>query len=170
MIENLTLDKALEFAILTEQNGAKFYDRMATKHAGDDELTELFQILARDEEVHEMQFKALAKKLPEGRRTELSESDQATLRALVLAEHFNGNYDVLNKVDEMKTRDDALARAMELERSTLLYYHEMRQILGGSEVLDEIIAAEKDHLNKVMRLAVTGAKMRGLTDPFVASH
>lgn len=169
MIENLTLEKALEFAVITEQNGAKFYDRMAEKHSGDEELTELFTILARDEEIHEMQFKMLAKKLPESQRAELSESDKETLRSLVVAEFFNGNYDVLNKVDEMKTRDHALARAMELERSTLLYYHAMREILGGSEVLDEIIAAEKDHLNKVMRLALTGAKARGLTDPFLAS-
>jgi hypothetical protein len=42
----------------------------------------------------------------------------------------------------------------------------MRDTLGRSEGLDAIIEAEKRHLVQVMRYLVSGAKLRGLSDPW----
>jgi rubrerythrin len=166
MIEDLNLHKAVEFAIKTEEQGAAFYDRLAAKFADNEELKEVFTVLARDEEIHQIQFRRLLKELPEGERCELSDADQEYLRALSAAEIFYGNNDALNKVDDMETAQDGLERALGLERSTLLYYTAMREVLGSSEVLDAIIQTEKEHMVRVMKYMVTGAKMRGLLEDY----
>jgi len=164
MIEKLTLKRALEFAIKTEQLGADFYHKLAHKHADNAELNELFSVLAQDEEIHEAQFKALAGRLPAEERRELTDSEQEYLRALATAEIFYGNNDVLDPADKVQTTQDALGRALDLEKAALLYYSAMRDVLGTSEVLDAIVEAEKEHMVKVMKLMFTGAKMRGLID------
>jgi len=164
MIENVTVRRALEFAVTTERQGAAFYDRLASRYADNAELAELFGVLARDEEVHELQFKALLKKLPEGERGELSADEQTYLRALATAEIFFGNNEALDPGDRVKTREDALHRALDLEKATLLYYGAMRDVLGSNEVLDAVIQTEKTHLVQVMKVLFTGGKMRGLLE------
>jgi rubrerythrin len=70
------------------------------------------------------------------------------------------------RVDGIRSREDALERALHLEKSTLAYYQAMREVLGADEVLDALIAVEKKHVVKVMQLMMTGAKFRGLADAF----
>jgi len=70
------------------------------------------------------------------------------------------------RVDEIRTREDALERALGLEKATLAYYQAMREILGADDVLDSLITVEKRHVVKVMQLLLTGAKFRGLADAF----
>jgi rubrerythrin len=166
VIEKLTLKNAVEFAIKTEQLGAKLYGGLAMKYAGHDELRQLFEGLARDEVAHENQFKDLRDKLPEDEQGELSEADSEYLMALSKAELFFGGHAQLDSVDSIVSAEDALQRAYQLEHSSLLYYKAMEEVLGPSEVLQEIIDAERQHLLQVMRYAVTGAKMRGLSDEF----
>ena len=164
MIENVTVRRALEFAMTTERQGAAFYGRLAEKHADAPELAELFQVLAHDEEIHELQFKSMLKGLPEEERGELSADEQEYLRALASAEIFYGNNDALDPADRVITRKDALHRALDLEKATLLYYGAMRDVLGPSEILDAVIKAEKTHLVQVMKVLFTGGELRGLLE------
>lgn len=166
MIQDISLTKAVEFAIKTEQLGAAFYDRLATKFAADTEVAEVFSVLARDEEVHELQFRKILKDLPPHEHEELSEADRGYLGAISAAEIFQGNHDALTKVDQIEDRDGALEVAMQLERSSLLYYTAMRDVMGPSAALDAIINTEKEHLVRVMKYMVSGAKMRGLLEDY----
>ena len=52
MLEELTLRKAIEFAVTTEELGAKFYARAASRFESDAEVGAVFAQLARDEEAH----------------------------------------------------------------------------------------------------------------------
>jgi len=166
MIEKLTVQRAVDFAIKTEQLGGNFYKKLAKKHADDSELNELFSLLARDEELHEAEFKALKETLPAEERSELSDADQEYLRAIATAEVFYGNNEALDPADKIDSRSDALQRALNLEKGSLLYYSAMREVLGSSDVLDGIIQAEKNHMVKVMKYMFTGAKVRGLIDEY----
>ncbi len=163
MIENPTLEKAVEFAITTEALGQKFYRRLADVHGSDDELRDLFNKLARDEELHETQLRRMQQELPAG-SDPLSDENAEYLRAISTAEIFYGNNDPLAAADAVGDRNDALQLAHNLEKSTLLYYHAMREVIGPSTTLDGIIAMEKRHLSQVIKYMVTGAKMRGLAD------
>jgi rubrerythrin len=165
VIENLTIEKALGFAIETEQIGQEMYQKLARRHADDSELRDLFNRLAEDEKLHEAQLRELRKELAISRARELSEEDTEYLRLLSTTEVFYGFSDPLAAVEDGSERQDALKLAHDLERSTLVYYDAMRAVLGDNEVLERIIAMEKQHLRQVLKyLMVPEAKMRGVSD------
>jgi rubrerythrin len=165
VIENLTLRQAVQFAVKTEELGATFYRRLATHFASDKELNQVFALLAKDEDTHQAQFKALLETVPAGEEALQYEQEQY-LRAMATAEIFSGDSGLFKNVDAVESTADALEKALHLEKATLTYYLAMRDVLPESRVLDTIIASEKRHVVQVMRYLVTGAKMRGLSDTF----
>jgi rubrerythrin len=163
-MEDINLRKSIELAIATEKLGAGFYGKLAEKFRDDKEISELFSILAKDEETHEAQFQALLDKVPAEDEGSREEEKYQYLTAVSISEFFAGDGGALKDIDKIKSTDDALARAFALEKATLLYYHAMQDILGQNDILDTVIALEKSHLVSVMKYLMTGAKMRGLSD------
>jgi rubrerythrin len=146
----------------TEEVGAELYQRLAQKFSSDRELCELFEGLGRDERQHRDLFQALHDRTLSRYRDQKVPSDQQDyLKAMSLSDLFTAM-----NVEGIRTRDDALERALNLEKTTLGYYLAMREIVGPDEALDSLIAVEKKHIVKVMQLMVTGAKYRGLADNF----
>ena len=167
MLEDVTVAKCLEFAIKTEEIGAELYRRLAGKFSVDRELSELFEGLGRDEEGHGEQFRALYDQiLPRFRDHTISPEQRDYVRAMSMSAIFSGDKGLANSVEGVKTRNDALERALGLEKATLSYYQAVREIVGADDVLDSLIAVEKKHVVKVMQLMVTGAKFRGLADSY----
>jgi rubrerythrin len=163
-VDNLSLRDGIELAVITEKFGADFYKILAKRFNENAEISELFSILAKDEEAHEAQFKALLKKVPAGEEKPKSDQEYQLLTAAAMSEFFTGEEGPMKDIDKIKTRDDAFARAFALEKASLFYYHAMQDCLGENEILQAIISAEKSHLVGVMKYLVTGAKMRGLAD------
>lgn len=167
MIEKVTVRRALEFAVEAEKVGAEFYTRLSEIYGDDDELHEMFTLLARDEQRHARQIGDILAELPAEAGGELPEDEAAYLRAIATAEFFYGRNDPLAALDGTPERDDVLELAHDLEKSTLLYYFEMKRILGDrGDRLDPVIEMEKEHLRKVIAYAVTDATMRGLSDTY----
>jgi rubrerythrin len=166
MIENVTPERCVEFAIRTEEIGARMYRDLAARFSSDPQLSELFQGLAKDEEEHGARFRALDDRLASRMREGPIPPEQRDyLRAMSMSELFDT--EALSKpVTAIRSRNDALERAFHLEKATLAYYQAMRDILGASEVVDTIIAVEKKHVVKVMQLMLTGEKFRGLADAY----
>ena len=165
MLNKATLRNSIELAVTTEELGASFYKTLADRFQDNSEISELFSILARDEETHEAQFRVLLKKVPANEKEQVgSEEKYQYLAAAAMSEFFSGEEGAMKDIDKIKTRDDALARAFALEKASLLYYHAMEDVLGEEEILKAIIGAEKSHLVSVMKYLMTGAKMRGLSD------
>ncbi len=162
MLKETTLKKAVEFAIMTEQLGAQCYSRLAEKFAADEEIHARFKRLAKDEVLHEKQFRTLLQNVPPETRGFQEEFD--VLRAWSISEFFSNREGLMQDVEQIETRDDALLRAFNLEKDTLGFYQSLRDILGSDPVLQEIIEAEKEHLRSVMALLMTGAKFRGMAD------
>ncbi len=146
MIDDLTLRKAVEFAVKTEEAGAIFYGKLARRFADDEELAMLFGGLAAEEEGHKAQFAELMEKVPQEPALKSQTERLAVLRAISMSEFFLGDDGLFKKQDEIGSLRDALLRAYQLERNTLAYYLEMKEVLGASDVLDAIIAAEERHV------------------------
>jgi rubrerythrin len=164
MIENVTPERCIEFAIQTEEIGARMYKDLAARFASDRELSELFAGLALEELDHGDRFRALHGRLAAHLRPASTEQ-QDYLRAMSMSEVFDAQ--ALSKsVSGIRSRDDALERALALEKATLAYYQAMREIIGPDEFLEVLISVEKKHVVKVMQLLLTGAKFRGLADTF----
>ena len=133
-MEDITLRKAIEFAITVEQMGHECYERLARRFSDDKEISEVFAVLAKDEVVHEKQLEKLLESVPAEEPQGYAEK-YGYLRAMSLSEFFSSR--------------EGLTRALESVKS---------------EGLDGIIKMEKEHMVSVMRYMVTGAKMRGLGD------
>ena len=168
MLEELTLRKAVEFAVKTEELGNVFYTRMAKKFSDDKEISEIFSTLGKDELVHRKQFNQLLEKIPEDPGVSSRDERMALLKIMSRSEFFMGESGLSSKLEEVKTREDALERAVRLEKDTLGYFQAMKDVLGDEPILDSVIKIEKSHLVKLMEYMITGAKMRGLGDQYPA--
>lgn len=163
-MENLTLRKAIEMAVATEELGAKYYSEIAGKFSDETEVANVFQQLAADEEAHETQFRRLLDEVP-AEKNQVGEDDAGLLlRAAATSQFFDKK--ALADIAEIASPADALAKALAFERSTLFYYQSLKEILGESAQLQNMIDAEKDHMTTLMRVIVSDAKFRGLADPW----
>ena len=160
-MESISLRKCLNLAVVTEQVGAKFYDKMAKRFADNPEVGPVFAQLSKDEEAHEAQFKALLEKAPDEELGGDFET-QMVLRATAISEFFR--QDALKVFDNIETPRDALVKALALEKSTLFYYLSMRDALGAQPELDALIKAEKAHVAALMKVILSDAEFRGLAD------
>ena len=61
-MQDESMARFFEMAILTERNGRDFYDGMAGKFSRDEEMARIFRQLSRDESMHEAQFREIAAK------------------------------------------------------------------------------------------------------------
>jgi len=167
MIEKVTAATCVEFAIKTEEIGAELYQGLARKFASDRELRELFEGLGRDEVHHGEQIRSMGERLaPRFRDQPVSAEEQHFLRAMSMSDIFSRPKGLAGDVSGVKSREDALERALHLEKATLAYYQAVRDVAGPDQVLDSLIAMEKKHVVKVMQLLLTGARFRGLADSF----
>ena len=162
-VEDITLRKAVQFAISVEQLGNECYERLARRFSDDEEISRVFSVLAKDELLHEKHLQKLLVMIPEEEPEGYAEK-YGVLRAMSLSEFFTSRDGLRRALEQIETREDALQRAFELERSTLGYYQALKDVLGENPVLEDIIQMEKDHMMSILRYMVTGAKLRGLGD------
>jgi rubrerythrin len=148
-LQNFSLRKAVQFAITTEQVGARAYRRLAHNLESDGEIAALFLDLAADEERHEAEFRAIMESLPERDAPRNYSERYGVLRAMSISEFFSPRSGLTRDVDQIRTRENALRRAVELEKATLGYYQALRDVMEPSDALDEIIRAERRHLLRV---------------------
>ena len=165
-MEEVSLRKAMEFAVNTEAVGAKAYRHLAEKCKDDEEIAGIFTRLSQDEVAHEKYFQSLLDKLPAESGPRDYDENFGVLRAMAMSEFFSTRDGLREDLEAIQTRDDALKRAFELEKATLNYYQALKDVMDEGEALDGVIAAEKEHLTTVMRYMVTEAKFRGLGDSF----
>lgn len=148
-LEIASLREALDFAITTEQLGARTYRRLARNLQEDSEIAELFLKLAQDEERHEAEFQSLRETVPDLDVARDYPETYGFLKAMSISEFFSPRSGLTRDVDQITSPSDALRRAVELEKATLGYYQALQEILGSSAPLDGIIKAEREHLLSV---------------------
>jgi rubrerythrin len=59
MLDHLTPRRGVELAIKTEELGQRIYGKLARRFRDDPEIRAVFEVLARDEELHRRQFAQL---------------------------------------------------------------------------------------------------------------
>jgi len=162
MNEGLTLRKAVQLAITTEQMGADFYKRMERKFGDQENLKMIFGQLVKDEIAHEAQFKVILKSTPEDENEKQQYELYQFLRATAISEFFREDY--FTKMGEISGPAEVLGKALAFEKSTLQFYQAIRDIIGENKSLDAIIKAERNHVLALMKVIVSDAKFHGLGD------
>jgi rubrerythrin len=163
MIEDMTLKGCMEFAVATEELGAKIYTRLADKFGHIKDISDLFSYLAKDEQVHKQQFSEFLKKAPIG----VSETPEKReyLRAMSVSEFFSHHHGPFQNIDKIQDRNDALQTALDFEKATLGFYKAVEDVLGRQELLSHVMETERNHVIILMKaLLVEGSAFRGLQD------
>lgn len=163
-MEEITLKKCIEFAVATEDNGAKFYDMMAGKFADNKEISELFKLLSKDEMVHKKQFTELLSQVPPDAGVSGTPEKREYVRAMSMSEFFSQHHGPFKDVDKIANRDEALEKAFGLEKATLGFYQAVQDMIGSNATLNEVIETEKSHVTRLMKVMITSEKFRSLQD------
>ena len=164
MLEDISLKSCIEFAVATEDIGAKFYGRLAKKFAGSQEIANLFELLGKDEQVHKQQFSELLKHVPEEEGEASAPEKSQYVRAMSIGEFFSRYQGPFVNIDKIENRDDALEKAFGFEKATLGFYHAVQDVLCKNPTLSEVIETEKSHITRLMKVLITGEKFRSLQD------
>ena len=166
MSDEITLKRAMDLAVATEDMGAQVYGRLAEKFADQKEVAEVFSILAGDEKAHSVQFQALRNKVAAEDRTISDDEGGDYLRAMAMSEFFRGDTGLISRLEEAKGVDEALICVLEFEKATLGYYVAVKDVVGASKELDNIMQAEKSHITRLVKYVLTDEKMKSLADRF----
>jgi len=166
MSDELTAAQAIEFAIATEEIGARAYSQLAEKFSANEEISDAFSLLARDENAHKAQFRALLANVPPDEGVMTADEKSRYLRAMAMSEFFRGDTGLITKLDEAADLNETLIHVLGFEKATLGYYRAVRDVLGENEALDGVIRAEKSHIVRLMKYILTDEKMKGLADTF----
>jgi rubrerythrin len=167
MIEDVTAASCVEFATNVEEMGASLYGSLAKKFSNDRELGGLFEGLARDEVQHGALFRAFRDRMASHEPARKIPAELAHyLRAMSMSDVFAGMKGLHADLDAIRTREDALERALRFEKATLGFFQAMRDVFEQDDVFAPLVAVERGHVAKVMELMLTGAKFRGLGDRF----
>ena len=146
---------ALEMAVQVEENGTAFYEA-AAKGTKDVRLKELFEELARREQAHRKVFEDLARRVePASKPSNSDVGDYGSfLEAALDHAIFSGPEKALRLAEEASDRDAALRAAMAFEKDTMLFYYDLREMVGerDREIISDIIREEKRHLSRLVKL------------------
>jgi rubrerythrin len=157
----------IDFALRQEEYGASFYTKAAEKFRGT-ELSGLFIRLAKEEAKHlqeliDLQASAMRKGVEECFRVlEIDDYLGAVVREGILPKGEKA----AERLDQIKTVEDACRIALHAEKNAILLYTELAKRSKKKEqkkVLERMIREEKAHMAKI-------AGMRADIDPVYAAE
>jgi rubrerythrin len=142
----------IEMALEIEKSGEIFY-RTVAKKAKIAETKALFEDLAEQEVLHYKTFKKLSNinwdqtLMPAGQM----EQYMMYLQAVIQSAFFEGRDKALALAEEVTDEKEALKMAMGFEKETLLFFHDLRDMVSGAdqELVKRIIDEEKQHLQRL---------------------
>jgi rubrerythrin len=153
------LRKAVELAIAIEEMGTELYRRLGRKWESNADLQGLFTRLAMEEVAHREVLRTLLSTVGTPRTNPVDDLDEKSLKAIAHASFFFEKGGALKGIEDLPTPEQVLDKVLKFEKSTLLYYRGLKDVLGASSTLDGIIAEEKRHTVDVMR-ALEGSSTR----------
>ncbi len=150
-----TASEALEMAMEIEKNGEAFYNEAALR-SDDDQLKELFAELAAQERVHYRIFARMHERLtPSPDMTDVEYDEYRDyVRAALDNALFAGPDKALALARQAQERESALRAALGFEKDTLLFFYDLRDMVGEheSEAISRVIDEEKKHVRRLARM------------------
>lgn len=147
MQQQHTMRKLLEFAVQLEENGEAFY-RRASLAATRKSIQTLFETLVQEEQKHKEVFQTMMQTLTENYTAEELSTDEYTayLESYATDAIFSSTHG--SEVSLMSNAAAAIDFALQRERDSIWYYHEMKLLVPVSEHahVDAIIKEERKHI------------------------
>jgi len=150
-----SIDEIAEMALEIERLGAAFYEE-ALDHVKSEAVRDLFALLREEEEAHEEQFEEVIRSLreaPEGPALDAEWTEY--VRALTESRVFPNQAAVQAAVAGITDEASALHLALQFERETILFFHEMKTAVSAEAIpiLDALIEEERGHVRRLSQLS-----------------
>ena len=138
--------EVFQFAIRIEENGEKFYRRMADKFQ-DKQIKEMFSNLADEEVKHAKTYKTMVSKLEKYEPFESFPDEYFTYLKAYADKLVFDEKSSRDEVLEIENIKSALRFAIDKELDSILYYQEIRNLVseGHRDQIDKIINEERKH-------------------------
>jgi rubrerythrin len=153
----LTAAEALKWAMEIEENGEAFYNTVAARST-DPQVKALFEDLAVQEQGHYQVFQKMLEKVrPDPDLSSVGvqyDEYQAYLQVTLADALFGGPDKGLTLAKQAQDRETALQAAMGFEKDTLLFFYDLREMVGEAErgAISDIILEEKSHLRRLAKM------------------
>lgn len=147
----LTADEIIEIATRLEESGEAFYTAAAEKVTTGG-IKDLFEDLAIQEQYHRRAFQQMGRDVVElALSPEQWDQFQAYTEALLQQNFFASPENALNLAAGAQDERDALQAALNFEKETMLFFHELRDAVRGPgrQTVERIIQEEKRHIQRL---------------------
>ena len=144
----------VEIAVQLEQNGQAFYEAAANR-SHNEEVKHFLEFLAKEEERHERVFRGMLPAETEHRPAQEYPGQKSAFIQALLEERLLPADEMVDQVlPGLKSDLEVVEFALGFEKDTILFYYELRHLLDAArhETMDEIMAQEKMHVERLRRL------------------
>ncbi len=144
----------IDIAIAIEDTGYEFYCACAGKFKNE-LIKKTFHYLAAEELNHKKTFESIKKHVPETSGN-FTEEYYLYLKSIGSGKIFRSNIKITEIVNNIKTPHEALEKAFQDEKDSILYYSEVQKLYDekseASKILEKIILEERQHTMKLIAL------------------
>jgi rubrerythrin len=147
----MTGDEIIEIAMRLEERGEAFYKAAADKATRAD-IKALFEDLAVQEQYHRRAFQQMGRDVVAlALSPEQWDEFQAYTNALLQQSFFAKPEGVLDQAAGAMDEREALQGALGFEKETLLFFHELKGVVGGAgqQTVERIVQEEKRHIQRL---------------------
>jgi rubrerythrin len=152
MSNNLNLSEIIKSGIQIEKNGRDFYDH-ASKAVKAERVKQVFEFISGEEQSHLAVFEAILNNIGESAKPAVRYTQEydAYLQALTDENPFTKPKQGYEIARTIRNDKHALELALVVEKDTLLFYHELKNLLPADSQtdIDTLITNEQDHFNKL---------------------
>lgn len=135
-----------EFAIKIEENGEKFYKKMADKF-DDEEVKKLFINLASAELEHKKIFQNMTSVLGDFKPPEEYKEDFYSYMDAYTSNLIFSFDDFEKEISKIEDLESAFSYAIDIEMNSILYYQEIKNLVTQDQhgIIDKITDEERKH-------------------------
>lgn len=147
----------LEMAVRIEENGLGFY-KAASASTDNVRIKELFDYFIIEEVKHVELFEALKEAITENEPSDYNdpylEEESKYLNALADSSIFMKGEEGVNKAKAIKSDDEALDFAIQMEKDSILFYLELINMVRDHDrpTVKNILSEERKHIAKLTEL------------------
>ena len=145
-------DEIVKFGSQIEKNGRDFYD-LASKTVKAERVRQVFEYISNDEQLHIAVFEGLLSQLDASPRPSGIFSTEYADYVIALVEEniFTKSKKGSEAARMIRNDKQALEIALGFEKDSILFYNEMKTLLGAGahKDIDKLIADEQDHFKRL---------------------
>ncbi|MBA4369043.1 MAG: hypothetical protein C0403_15545 [Desulfobacterium sp.] len=143
-----SIESVLDVAIWLEKRGKEFYENAVSSVRDNDEIKTMLLFLIEQEKNHEAMYKSLSKKIT-GDPTLQDElfGEYGMFIRLLISEITESM-----KFDHSMSLDQLIQTAIQFEKDTLLYFHEIKKLFKEKDsiAIQTICDEERNHIRLLM--------------------